>query len=134
MKRPIAGAAATAVLCSLLVLFPATAGRAAIRCSTTVQAGGDIQAALDAQPEKAVICVAQGIFTLGAQLVPKARQAYVRAILRRAYRAASAAAARRQLTALATWLERNGHADAAASVREGLEETLTGGDLSPSCA
>src|SRR5207249_11464744 len=29
------------------------------------------------------------------------------------------------LTALATWLERNGHADAAASVREGLEETLT---------
>jgi transposase-like protein len=60
-----------------------------------------------------------------AALVPKARQAYVRAALRRAYQAASAAAARRQLTALATWLERNGHADAAASVREGLEETLT---------
>ena len=58
-------------------------------------------------------------------LVPKARQAYVRASLRRAYRAASAAAARRQLTALATWLERNGHAEAAASVREGLEDTLT---------
>src|SRR6266851_642885 len=58
-------------------------------------------------------------------LVPKARQAYVRASLRRAYRAARAAAARRQLTALATWLDRNGHADAAASVREGLEETLT---------
>ena len=58
-------------------------------------------------------------------LVPKARQGYVRASLRRAYRAASAATARRQLTALATWLERNGHADAAASVREGLEETLT---------
>src|SRR6266481_4590739 len=58
-------------------------------------------------------------------LVPKARQLYVRAALRRAYRAASAAAARRQLMALATWLERNGHADAAASMREGLEETLT---------
>lgn len=58
-------------------------------------------------------------------LVPKGRQAYVRAALRRAYQAASAAAARRQLTALATWLERNGHADAAGSVREGLEETLT---------
>ena len=58
-------------------------------------------------------------------LVPKTRQAYVRAILRRAYRATSATAARRQLTALATWLETNGHADAAASVREGLEETLT---------
>jgi len=58
-------------------------------------------------------------------LVPKARHAYVRASLRRAYRAASAATARRQLTALATWLERNGHADAAASMREGLEDTLT---------
>src|SRR5262245_22334572 len=59
-------------------------------------------------------------------VVPKARQSYVRAALRRAYRAATAAAARRQLTALATWLERNGHADAAASLREGLDETLTG--------
>jgi len=58
-------------------------------------------------------------------LVPKARQAYVRAMLRRAYRASSAAAARRQLTALATWLARNGQADAATSLREGLEETLT---------
>src|SRR2546428_717315 len=58
-------------------------------------------------------------------LVPKARQAYVRAALRRGYRGGSAAAARRQLTALATWLERNGHVDAAASVREGLDETLT---------
>ena len=38
-------------------------------------------------------------------LVPKARQVYVRAALRRAYRAASAAAARRQLTALVTWLD-----------------------------
>ena len=60
-----------------------------------------------------------------AALVPKARQAYVQAARRRAYQAASAAAARRQLTALATWLERNGHADAAASAREGLEDTLT---------
>jgi len=58
-------------------------------------------------------------------LVPKTRHAYVRASLRRAYRAASAPAARRQLTALATWLERNGHADAARSVGEGLEKTLT---------
>lgn len=57
--------------------------------------------------------------------VPKARQVYVRAMLRRAYRAASADAARRQLKVLATWLEANGHVDAAASLREGLEETLT---------
>jgi putative transposase len=58
-------------------------------------------------------------------LVPKARQVYVRAALRRAYRAASTAAARRQLTALVTWLDTNGEAGAAASLREGLEETLT---------
>ena len=60
-----------------------------------------------------------------AALVPTARQAYVRATMRRAYRTPSAEAARRQLKALATWLETNGHADAAASLREGLEETLT---------
>jgi transposase-like protein len=58
-------------------------------------------------------------------VVPKTRQFYVWASLRRAYRAASAPAARRELTALAKWLETNGHGDAAASVREGLEETLT---------
>jgi transposase-like protein len=57
-------------------------------------------------------------------LVPKARQVYV-AMLRRAYRAGSADAARRQLKTLVTWLEANGHEDAAASLREGLEETLT---------
>ncbi len=58
-------------------------------------------------------------------VVPKARQVYVGAMLRRAYRAGSADAARRQLRALATWLAANGHDDAAASLREGLEETLT---------
>jgi transposase-like protein len=58
-------------------------------------------------------------------LLPKARHAYVGAMLRRAYQAASADAARRQLKALVTWLEANGHDDAAASLREGLEETLT---------
>jgi transposase-like protein len=60
-----------------------------------------------------------------AALGPKARQVYVRAALRRAYRAASAAAGRRQLTALVQWLDTNGTAAAAASLREGLEETLT---------
>ena len=58
-------------------------------------------------------------------LVPKGRQAYVLAAVGRAYRAASAEAARRQLRRLVGWLEGNGHAAAAASLREGLEETLT---------
>jgi transposase-like protein len=52
-------------------------------------------------------------------LVPKAHQVWVRAALRRAYRAASTVAARRQLTALVTWLETNGQAAAAASLRKG---------------
>ena len=58
-------------------------------------------------------------------LLPKARQAHVRAAMQRAYRAASADAARRQLKALGSWLESNGHVDAAASLREGLDETHT---------
>jgi putative transposase len=58
-------------------------------------------------------------------LIPQRRQPFVRAALRRAYRAASAAVTRRQLQILANWLEINGHPDAAASLREGLEETLT---------
>ncbi len=44
---------------------------------------------------------------------------------RRADRATSADAARRQLKALGAWLEANGHVDAAASLREGLDETIT---------
>jgi putative transposase len=58
-------------------------------------------------------------------LVPPRRPPFVRAALRRGYRAANAAAARRPLQALTSWLETNGHLDAAASLREGLEETLT---------
>jgi putative transposase len=57
-------------------------------------------------------------------LVPKTRHAYLRAALQRAYRANSAAAARRQLQALGGWLDRTGHPDAAVSLREGLDETL----------
>lgn len=62
-----------AVLCSMFVLIPATASLA-IKCSTTVPTGGNIQAALNAQPEKAVICVSIGTYALTAQLAPKARQ------------------------------------------------------------
>jgi len=45
--------------------------------------------------------------------------------MRRAYCAAGADAARRQLKALGSWLKSNGHVDAVASLREALEETLT---------
>ncbi len=57
--------------------------------------------------------------------LPEERHAYVLSTMRDAYRAASADTARKKLRGLVSWLESNGHEDAAASLREGLEETLT---------
>lgn len=57
--------------------------------------------------------------------LPKSRQAQVDAVMRQAYRSGSSEAARKQLRSLAAALEREGQDGAAASVREGLEETLT---------
>lgn len=57
--------------------------------------------------------------------LPKSRQRHVDATMREAYRAETADVARRQLRALLSWLERNGHDEAAGSLREGMEETLT---------
>jgi transposase-like protein len=57
--------------------------------------------------------------------LPKSRHAYVDRVLREAYRSASADTARKLLRNLIAWLEGNGHEDAASSLREGLEETLT---------
>jgi transposase-like protein len=57
--------------------------------------------------------------------LPKTPQAWVLSQMREAYRAPGVEAARRQLQRLIAWLDRNGYDDAAASLREGLEETLT---------
>jgi transposase-like protein len=57
--------------------------------------------------------------------LPKSRQAHVDRILREAYASSTAETARKRLRGLTSWLEGNGHEDAAASLREGLEETLT---------
>ena len=57
--------------------------------------------------------------------LPEERQAYVDRALREAYRSASADTARKLLRNLISWLDNNGHEDAAASLREGMEETLT---------
>jgi transposase-like protein len=57
--------------------------------------------------------------------LPKACQSYVLGAMRAAYRATSAGDARARLKRLQGWLERQGHTDAASSLREGLEETLT---------
>jgi putative transposase len=57
--------------------------------------------------------------------LPKSRQAHVDAAMRQGYKSSSADNARRQLRALAAALDSEGHEGAAASLREGLEETLT---------
>lgn len=57
--------------------------------------------------------------------LPEKRHAYVIKTMREAYAAGTAAAARKRLSALASWLEGNGEDTAARSLREGLEETLT---------
>jgi transposase-like protein len=57
--------------------------------------------------------------------LPKELQARVERLMVEAYRSESFALAKRRLEQLARWLEREGHSGAAASLREGLEETLT---------
>ena len=57
--------------------------------------------------------------------LPEARRAYVARQMRDAYKSATAATAKKKLQQLASWLESNGEDSAAASLREGLDETLT---------
>jgi putative transposase len=57
--------------------------------------------------------------------LPKTAQAYVDRVLREAYGSTSVDTARKRLRSLLSWLESNGHEDAAGSLREGMEETLT---------
>lgn len=57
--------------------------------------------------------------------LPQGRHAHVARALSEAWNCDSAELARRRLKTLIQWLERNGEDSAAASLREGLEETLT---------
>jgi putative transposase len=57
--------------------------------------------------------------------LPESRKGYVSGQMREAYRSKSAKVAKRRLLQVASWLAKNGEDDAAASLREGLDETLT---------
>ena len=59
------------------------------------------------------------------QLVPERCHPYVNRMLSDAWSSSSSKTAREILKRLAGWLERDGHDTAAASLKEGLEETLT---------
>jgi transposase-like protein len=57
--------------------------------------------------------------------LPKNSHAYAIGAMREAYKATNADTERKRLKSLVSWLENSGHEGAAASLREGLEETLT---------
>jgi len=57
--------------------------------------------------------------------LPESRRAYVAKQMRDAYNSTTASTAKKKLMQLASWLEANGEDGAAASLREGLDETLT---------
>lgn len=57
--------------------------------------------------------------------LPKAAHGNVKRLLTEAYRGANVTLARKRLKSLASWLDGEGHSGAAASLREGQEETLT---------
>jgi transposase-like protein len=57
--------------------------------------------------------------------LPQERRAYVQRQMRDAYKSKSAKTAKMMLGQLASWLDSNGEDGAAASLREGLDETLT---------
>ena len=57
--------------------------------------------------------------------LPEERRPYVCKLMREAYKSKSAKVAKKQLLQLATWLENNGEESGAASLREGMDETLT---------
>jgi putative transposase len=57
--------------------------------------------------------------------LPEARRAYVARQMRDAYKSATVGTAKKKILQLASWLDSNGEASAAASLREGLDETLT---------
>ena len=60
-----------------------------------------------------------------ARTFPSLVTPYVLQTMKEAYKCKSADKARKQLRALVSWLERNGYDEAAGSLREGMEETLT---------
>jgi putative transposase len=57
--------------------------------------------------------------------LPESRRAYVARQMRDAYESTTTATAKKKLMQLASWLDSNGEEGAAASLREGLDETLT---------
>ncbi len=122
------GSTENAVLCTELLQDLLRRGLKVSRpLLCVIDGGGGLRRALhDVFGDVAVIqrCQLHKIRNVRDHL-PKKAQAWVLSQMRQAYKALGAESARRQLLRLVSWLGRNGHDDAAASLREGLEETLT---------
>jgi putative transposase len=122
------GSTENAALCtSLLQGFLERGLKVEDKILCIIDGGKGIRKALDdVFGDRAVIqrCQVHKLRNLRDHL-PEERHAYVLSAMREAYRASTAETARKKLRALVSWLETNGHEDAAGSLREGLEETLT---------
>jgi transposase-like protein len=92
-----------------------------------IDGGKGLRKALkDVFGDRAVVqrCQVHKLRNVGDHL-DEARRAYVARQMRDAYASATASTAKKRLLQLASWLESNGEDSAAASLREGLDETLT---------
>jgi putative transposase len=122
------GSTENAVVCTALLQDLIARGlRIERRILCVVDGGKGIRKALtDVLGDRAVIqrCQVHKRRNVREHL-PEERQAYVDLTLREAYASATSTTARKRLRSLLSWLERNGEAGAAGSLREGLEETLT---------
>ena len=87
---------------------------------------GIIKALRDVLGELALVqrCQIHKLRNLRSHL-PKSRHAYVLRMMKDAYKSEKVDHARKLLRRLVTWNEQSGYDDAAGSLREGLEETLT---------
>lgn len=122
------GSTENAQLCTALLQQLLQRGlRIGGRVLCVVDGGKGIRKALvDVLGDLAVIqrCQLHKLRNLQAHL-PQNRFAYVRKTMVEAYQSKEAHEARKRLQALASWLERGGYEEAARSLREGMEETLT---------
>ena len=122
------GSTENATICTALVQDLLARGlRVEGRLLCIVDGGKGIRKALvDVFGDRAVIqrCQLHKRRNIAGHL-PKNRQRHVDKTLREAYGSDCADTARKRLRVLISWLERNGHEEAAGSLREGIEETLT---------
>lgn len=122
------GSTENAALCTSMLQDLLSRGlRIEDRILCVIDGGKGIRKALDDVLGDLVVvqrCQLHKIRNLQSHL-PKRRHAYVLGTMREAYRTTQVALARKRLQVLVAWLERNGYDEAAGSLREGLEETLT---------